>query len=81
MTEHEMDVRDRIAARHAYVLGRGLKHLPAMLKAYRAAKGLTMAQAAAQVGVARMTIWRLENGKDVRMHLLVAVLDWMGRRA
>jgi DNA-binding XRE family transcriptional regulator len=78
MTDHEMS--RRVAARHAYVLGRGLKHLPAMLKAYRAAKGLTMAQAAAQVGVSRMTIWRIENDKDVRMHLLVAVLDWMGRR-
>lgn len=77
MTDHEM--ARRVAARHAYVLGRGLRHLPAMLKAYRAAKGLTMAQAGAAVGVARMTIWRIENGKDVRMHLLVAVLDWMGK--
>lgn len=77
MTEHDMD--RRVAARHAYVLGRGLKHFPAMLKAYRAAKGLTMAQAGAAVGVARMTIWRLENGKDVRMHLFTAVLDWMGK--
>jgi DNA-binding XRE family transcriptional regulator len=77
MSEHEMD--RRVAARHAYVLGRGLKHFPAMLKAYRAAKGLTMAEAGAQVGVSRMTICRIENGRDVRMHLLVAVLDWMGK--
>lgn len=77
MTDHELD--RRVAARHAYVLGRGLKHFPAMLKAYRTAKGLTMNQAGAAVGVARMTIWRIENGKDVRMHLLVAVLDWMGK--
>lgn len=78
MTDQELDLR--IGRRYAYDAARALRHLPTMLRAYRRARGLTMAQAAAQVGVARMTIWRIENGKDVRMHLLVAVLDWMGRQ-
>lgn len=77
MTDNELDLR--IARRMAYDARKALKQSALALRTYRRARGLTTVRAAAESGLSRMTINRIENGKDVRMHLLVAVLDWMGK--
>jgi DNA-binding XRE family transcriptional regulator len=70
-----MELQDRAAATRAM-----LNRVGADLRRMRYARGISIVQAAAETGLSRSTIWRLENGGDVRMFCLMAALDWMRGR-
>lgn len=55
-----------------------LKELTARLERFRMESGLTQAQLAAQAGVSKRTIERIENGCDLQITTLVRLLRVLG---
>jgi len=52
--------------------------LPTRIRATRASRGLTLDQAAEQIGVGRMTLWRWEVGRcSPRGLQLASLVQWL----
>jgi len=51
--------------------------LPLLARAHRSRRGLSMHEAAAQVGIAVSTISRIESGFSCDVRTLILLLRWM----
>lgn len=47
-----------------------------ILKAYRQSEGLSVRAMAGQIGIDHATLWRFEEGKEIRTRQWVAILHW-----
>lgn len=54
-----------------------LTDLPALVTRWRAARGLTLRETAAEMGVAPSTILRIESGKNVSLSNAATMLRWL----
>jgi transcriptional regulator with XRE-family HTH domain len=61
------------------VTSAALASLPAAVRDRRHQLGLSIIDAAAQIGVARNTLSRFENGAEVMSGSLLRIVEWMER--
>ena len=55
---------------------------PQDIRAERKRRGLTLPQAAEQIGISQATLWRYENGAtNPRGLMMRALVAWMGRES
>lgn len=73
MTTGQLPIPVRARRGHAI-----LRNLPMDLLNLRESLDLTQTEVGALTGLSKSTIWRIEQGRDVRMFCMLAVLDWMG---
>jgi transcriptional regulator with XRE-family HTH domain len=57
-----------------------LAKLPAMTAATRRARGLSLRQAGAEMGVSKGTLDRFEKGEDIGGRFLVPILKWLDKK-
>lgn len=57
-----------------------LAMLPVLVRERRRYRGISLRTAAAEMGVAPSTAYRLEYGDDCTRSTCVAALEWLGRR-
>ena len=73
MSTGQMPIPVRARRGHAI-----LRNLPMDLLNLRKSLDLSQTEVGRECRLSKSTIWRIENGRDVRMFCLEAVLDWMG---
>ena len=50
---------------------------PRALRVYRGVRGLSLREAADEIGVAHATLWRFEQGESVHSRHLPGILRWL----
>jgi len=56
-----------------------LKVLPSLVETRRAQQGLSLRDAAGEIGIPHSLLWDLENDRNVTLTTLHKVLAWMAR--
>jgi len=55
-----------------------LRSLPDLFRDERQRRGVSLREAADDIGCAHSNLWKLEHGGDVRISTAIAVLAWLG---